>query len=287
MTQTADHQPIDSTQTYLREDVRGVFTGDDLLEVAFNLPGEPFRDVKGRRTLRVELDGRFFFIKLHYGVGWPEILKNWSQFKRPVVGAENEYIVCRALAEVGIRAPVVAAYARSSQLAPYRRSFVLCDELSDHTNLEEVAAAWLKHPPSFQQVRGLLTSVALFARRYHQQGFIHRDFYLCHLLIHNRDLADLDVQPVELGVLDLHRARRFKQIPDRWLKRDLAALLFSSMDLQLSERAWLRFVRLYTNRPLREEFAERGAFWREVKARAEKLYRDGLKRGIVQGKYPL
>ena len=277
----------DPSRAFLREDVQPVFGDGDLLEQAFDLTGEPYRDVAGRRTLRVNLINQFFFVKLHYGVGWGEVVKNWLQFKRPVVGAENEYVVCRALAEVGIRAPVVAAYARSSGLAPHRRSFVLCDELSDHSNLEEVALDWLKHPPSSAQLRGLLKSVALFAQRFHAEGFIHRDFYLCHLLIRNPDLANLDANAVELGVLDLHRARRFKQIPDRWLKRDLAALLFSTMDLPLTQRAWLRFIRLYANRPLQEEFAERGAFWREVKDRAEKLYRNGLKRGIVQGNYPL
>ena len=199
----------DPSQAFLREDVQPVFADGDLLDQAFDLTGEPYRDVAGRRTLRVNLINQFFFVKLHYGVGWGEVVKNWLQFKRPVVGAENEYVVCRALAEVGIRAPVVAAYARSSGLAPHRRSFVLCDELGDHSNLEEVGLDWLQHPPSHEQLRGLLKSVALFAQRFHAEGFIHRDFYLCHLLIRNPDLANLDANAVELGVLDLHRARRF------------------------------------------------------------------------------
>ena len=40
------------------------------------LAGEEFRRVKTRRTFRVELEGRGFFVKHHLGVGWGEILKN-------------------------------------------------------------------------------------------------------------------------------------------------------------------------------------------------------------------
>ena len=256
-----------------------------MLDQAFAMQGEIFRDVAGRRTLRVQLDERWFFLKVHPGVGWGEIVKNWVQFKRPVLGAENEYLACRDLESLGIRAPRVAAFAQSNAIAPYRRSFVLCDELADHINLEDVAAQWVQTPPTALQLRALLIAVAKFARRFHEAGFIHRDFYLCHLLIHENDFHGLDAAVPELGVLDLHRARRFERIPERWLKRDLAALLFSSMDLTSSQFSWLRFIRIYSGRPLAQEFAERGAFWREVKARADGLYAQGLRKGIVTGRY--
>ena len=84
--------------------------------------------------------------------------------------------------------------------------------------------------------------------------------------------AALEENRVELAVLDLHRARRFARIPDRWLKRDLAALLFSTLHIPLSTREQLRFLRLYAQRPLREELAARGGFWRTVVERAHKLY---------------
>ena len=274
----------DSTH-FLREDLASVWSPEDLLQAGFDLHGEVFRNVAGRRTLRVALGDRWFFVKQHEGVGWSEILKNWLQLKRPVVGAENEYIACLGLAEAGIRAPRVAAFAQSGDFAPYRRSFVLCDELSGHTNLEEVALQWLEEPPTPKASLHLLTAVALFARRFHQAGFIHRDFYLCHLLVAAEDFSRLEREVPELGVLDLHRARHFDIIPDRWLKRDLAALMFSSLDLGLTQFSWLRFVRIYCGRPLKEEFAARGKFWRQVKARADGLYREGLGKGIVAGRY--
>ena len=272
----------DPTSLFLREDVAAHWTPAEALQQAFALHGEVFRDVPGRRTLRVELGGRWYFVKPHYGIGWAEVLKNWIQFKRPVVGAENEFEACQGLAQVGLRAPVAAAYGASTGHQAQRQSFVLCDELAGFTSLEDVTEEWPERAPNPYQKRKMLYAVAQFARAFHGYGFIHRDFYICHLLADDGRLSE---GHVSLAVLDLHRARRFSQVPRRWLKRDLAALLFSSLDLGYSRRDWLRFIRLYRNQPLREVWAEEGAFWRAVLTRAEKLYDQGRRKGLVKGVY--
>lgn len=267
---------------FLRADVAQAWSDRDPLTAAFALQGEVFRDVPGRRTLRVEIAGKVYFVKLHYGVGWPEIVKNWLLLKRPVIGAENEYLACRDLAEAGIAAPVPAAYAQGPGSMAARRSFVLCDALGGFTSLEDVTDAWPQTPPSPILRRRMLYAVARFAKRFHDHGFIHRDFYICHLLADDAALAQGRFQ---LAVLDLHRARRFTDIPQRWRKRDLAALLFSTLDLGYSQRDWLRFVRLYTGLPLKQALAEQAPLWRAVRRRAEKLYSEGLRKGTVKGVY--
>ena len=120
--------------------------------------------------------------------------------------------------------------------------------------------------------------VAGFARRFHDAGVVHRDFYLCHLLEHPDPDRDL-------GVLDLHRALIFAELPPHWRRKDLAALLYSSLDLPLSRLAWLRFVRVYSGRPLREAFAEEGDLWRDVYRRALKLYRKGERKSLTRGNF--
>jgi heptose I phosphotransferase len=269
-------------EVYLRDDIAALWSREDALARAFGLRGEVFRDVAGRRTLRVEIQRRYFFVKLHYGVGWAEIFKNWLLFKRPILGASNEFEACRGLAEAGIAAPVVAAYALSRGNLASRQSFVLCDELAGYTSLEDCTDLWHTQAPDLRLKQRVLYAVADFARRFHAQGFIHRDFYICHLLAEDAHYA---TGQVSLAVLDLHRARRFDKIPQRWLKRDLAALLFSTMDLGYSRRDWLRFIRIYTGQPLSSVMAERGAFWQSVLERAEKLYDEGLRKGVVKGLY--
>ena len=271
-----------SQQLYLREDIAALWSAEDILDTAFALDGEVFRDVPGRRTLRVKLGEAYYFVKLHYGVGWGEVVKNWLQLKRPVVGAENEYDACRELAKLGITAPRPAAFAQSSGPAARRRSFVLCDELAGYTSLEDLTEHWAETPPSLAERRMLLKAVAQFAKTFHGHGFIHRDFYICHLLSNDITRA---AGKQELAVLDLHRARRFEHIPKRWLRRDLAALIFSCLDLGFSQRDWLRFIRIYTGLPLKTVFSRDARFWQTVWTRAEKLYDEGLRKGTVKGFY--
>lgn len=266
-------------ECFLRADLRGVLEEDSMLEVAAGLEGEVFRQVAGRCTKRVLLDSRWFFIKYHEGVGLAEIFKSWLSFKRPVIGARNEFEACRYLQQIGIDAPRVAAYAESGESAARRRSFVMCDELAGYEDLECVTNRWLDVAPDGREMRALVMQVAEFSRRFHAAGCVHRDFYLCHLQ------RRCDDPLAALAVLDLHRALRFDTLPWRWRKRDLAALLYSALDLPLERRAWLRFVRVYSGRRLSEEFAENGRRWEQVYRRARALYRKGDRKGLTRGNF--
>ena len=257
-------------------------THEQVLSIAARLDGEVFRAVARRRTVRMLLDGRAYFAKVHLGVGWKEILKNWLVLKPPVLGAENEYRACLHLANAGVRAPVVAGYGMSNGNPAERTSWIVTDELTGYLSLEDLVARWAQHPPKPRDVRKLVEHVARFVREFHGAGVIHRDLYICHILIDEQAWA---AGHVNLAVLDLHRAQIHARIPEKWLLRDLAALLFSTLDLGLARGAWLRFVRIYRDRPLRDVFAEEGEFWRRVLERAETLYAKGATKGLVTGDY--
>jgi heptose I phosphotransferase len=242
------------------------------------MKGEIVRDVAGRQTLRVELGGKPFYLKRHRGVGIMEILKNWLVGKRPIMGALNEFEACRHLEAKGLTAPRVAAFAEDSAWPPARSSFVLTDALEGYEDLKVKTLRWLEVPPAPAEKRRLVMRVADFARRFHDAGLAHRDFYLCHLLEHDDEQRDL-------GVLDLHRALIFDEIPRNWRRKDLAALLYSSLDLPVHPLSWLRFVRVYSGRPLREVFREDGDFWRDVYRRSRQLYRKGERKSLTRGNF--
>lgn len=265
-------------EQFIRDDVAAHF-GRDPVATAWTLDGEIVRSVAGRETLRVILDGRPYYLKRHRGVGWSEILKNWLVGKRPITGARNEFEACRHLQEMGIDAPRVAAFAEDDARVAARSSFVLCDSLESYEDLKVLTLRWLETPPDPLERRRLVMQVAAFARRFHNAGLVHRDFYLCHLLQHN------DPSVTDLAVLDLHRALIFSEIPEHWRKKDLAALLYSALDLPVGQRSWLRFVRVYTGRPLKETFSEQGDFWRQVHERARKLYRKGMRKSLTRGNF--
>ncbi|MDE0062542.1 MAG: lipopolysaccharide core heptose(I) kinase RfaP [Gammaproteobacteria bacterium] len=269
-------------EPYRRPGLAGVPTADGLLQWGESVEGDVYRQGRGRRTVRVVVNGKAYFLKFHSGVGWLEILKNWLVGKRPVLGAENEYRACRLLEDCGLNAPRVAAFAAGSGNPAARRSLVLCDELTGFTSLEDVVDGWDESPPDPVACRRLAMGVAGFVRQLHEAGVVHRDLYLCHLLLRTDAWA---AGEVELGVLDLHRARVVSPVPDYWRRRDLAALLFSALDAPVHRNAWLRFVRVYSGRPLREAFAGDGAFWRSVYRRALRLYGKGLRKGLVKGRF--
>ena len=263
---------------YLRDDVASVFA-DAPLTTAFALEGDVVRAVAGRETLRVELGGRVYYLKRHRGVGLGEVAKNLLVGKLPVLGARNEFEACRLLEARGLPAPRVAAFAESVGAAQARSSFVLCDALTGYEDLEVRTLPWLEAAPESREIRDLVIRIAACARDLHEAGVAHRDFYLCHLLVHE----DANRRP--LAVLDLHRARIFDALPESWRRKDLAALLYSSLDLPVNRRSWLRFVRLYSGKPLKVAFREDGAFWQAVYDRALSLYGKGTRKGLTAGSF--
>lgn len=238
------------------------------------LSGEDFRRVKTRRTFRVELEGKGFFVKRHLGVGWGEIFKNWLMFKAPVLGALNEFNALKRLHELGVPTMTpVACGCRGSSPAKLE-SFLITEELADMIDLETLAKTWKEAPPPSKLRKDLIRAVAESAGKMHRGGINHRDCYICHYLT-PRNGADLGKV---VYVIDLHRAQLRRRVPRRYLVKDLAGLCFSSFDAGLTRREALRFIRIYTGNKLRRELETRADFWQDVLKCAEKLYFKEYKR---------
>jgi len=232
------------------------------------LAGEEFRRVKTRRTFRVELAGRGFFVKHHSGVGWGEIFKNLLMFKRPVLSALDEHRALQKLHTLGVPTMTSAACGCRGKNPARLESFLITCELADMVDLEKLTAGWKTAPPPLQLRRDLLRAVADSAGKMHRGGVNHRDCYLCHYLTPR--------QGEEFGktvyVIDLHRAQIRDKVPHHYLVKDLAGLCFSSFDAGLTKREALRFIRLYTGNPLKRELRLNAALWSEVLKTAQRLY---------------
>ncbi len=158
----------------------------------------------------------------------------------------------------------------------------MCDELTDHVSLATLAQNWHEVPPAAALKHRIIAAVAQLTRAMHGAGVVHRDYYLYHLLV---DETQLRSGVVALSLIDLHRAQLRRDIPARWLVRDLGALLFWCLDLPITRRDRLRFIRAYSGRPLRETLQRDGDFWMRVQRRGIELYRKGKRKGIVAGRY--
>jgi len=89
-------------QVSLAEPFTTLWQGKDPFVEVERLAGRIYRALEGRRTLRTEVNGHGYFVKIHHGVGWRDIVKNWLTGKAPVLGAGNEWRALQRLHEAGV-----------------------------------------------------------------------------------------------------------------------------------------------------------------------------------------
>ena len=238
--------------TCLEEPFRTLWAGQDPFAAADALQGEVLRALEGRRTLRTEITGRGYYAKIHHGIGWREIFKNLLSGRLPVLGAGNEWRALQRLAALGVDTMRAVAFGERGSNPARRQSFIITEELAPTVSLEDFCRDWRAVPPAPTFKRALIRRVAEMARRMHGGGVNHRDFYICHFLLH----LPVDKSAPRLSLIDLHRAQVRDATPRRWRDKDLAALHFSTLEIGLTVRDRLRFLRAYFERPLRDILIE-------------------------------
>jgi len=244
----------------LPDDIRGLFGRDAFAEI-MRLQGPVYRDVTGRRTMRIALAGSSYFIKQHFGVGWGEIIKNLLSFKMPVLGAMTEVKAIQKLTEVGIATTPLVGYGVKGSNPALQQSFVITRDLGDITSLEDVCADWKNNPPDAAFKRRLMPAMAELAARLHGAGLCHRDFYLCHIVLKKAELAQGEMN---LILIDLHRMLVGQSSHGNAVMKDIAGLYFSAMDCGFTAEDWLLFRQHY--------LPQTDAFWLKVETRANQLY---------------
>ena len=235
----------------------------DTFDALMRLQGKAFRDVKGRKTIQVELAGKSYFIKQHFGVGWGEIFKNLLSFKKPILGAMTEVHAIEKLEELGIATTPLVAYGQRGSNPVNLQSFVLTQDLGDIISLEDLCADWKNNPPDAEFKRQLVIALAQLAARLHGAGLCHRDFYLCHFVLKKAKLTQGDGD-IELILIDLHRMLEGQSSGGSAVMKDVAGLYFSAMDYGFNADDWALFKQYY--------LPQTNDFWTSVEARANKLY---------------
>jgi len=232
-----------------------------------------------RKTSRLEFDGRTYYLKTHTGVGWLEIIKNWTSLRLPVLGAKNEWHGVHHLERHGIDTLTIAGYGTSRGYAG-RQSFIITEEIEGSISLEELGYEWQRNPPrnksELRYKRWLIRRIAEMARTIHQSGANHRDFYLGHFLLQREyDNGELSIKKSRLYVIDLHRMQIRRETPERWKLKDISGLRYSCLTLikagLLTQRDLYRFVSTYQGVPLCETLSGDRPFWSGVVSKADNL----------------
>jgi len=203
--------------------------------------GEMYRVGPGRRTVRAELAdpagaARVVYIKRHDRVPWQTKIRRTLGLGDPISLAEHEARNLVRLMDAGI--PTVRCAAVGWEFTNGgrgERSCLVTEELAGAVQADVYCERQFGSAGDQGKItarRRWIRALARLARQFHASGFVHRDFYLCHVLVRpvpaRRDYA--------LHLIDLQRMLRFRGgvpasprgVPERWIVKDLAALVFSS-----------------------------------------------------------
>ncbi|MFQ5544539.1 MAG: lipopolysaccharide core heptose(I) kinase RfaP [Acidiferrobacterales bacterium] len=261
---------------YIREDLKPLFCGERRVANFLKIDGQVFKQFPTRRTLKFRRGGRDFFIKSHGGVGWKLIIRKLLSLHIPVVSAKTEWHAIQALEAIGVNTMKIAAYGEEGINPATRKSFIVTEALNGTQSLEKWAPSFIEGANSAEKIRlkrALIRKIAEISRRLHSNGINHRDYYLCHFLLDVSAGRPLSTENINLYLIDLHRMQIRKRTPERWAVKDIAGVLFSSMDLGLTSADFIRFMQHYRDKSLRVILRSERAFWNKVLARAIRLYR--------------
>jgi hypothetical protein len=200
--------------------------------------GRLIRDIPGRSTRRIELpsaDGRplVVFLKRYEPdqVGLRERLRCWLGQAEPREAAcEWRMIHTLHARGFGTATPIATGEAAAGTRAV--RSFVMTAEICGG---QPADMFWRTHDRASR--RALIAAVAGFTRRFHDEGFIHKDYYLAHIFVVERD-GHLD-----LHLIDLQRVMGPARFRRRWIVKDLGGLAFSAVRSGVSRTNMLRFYK--------------------------------------------
>ena len=148
---------------YLSGELKNFFSDSDPYKVLKELNGNVYREVKNRKTLQFEYNGKSYFAKIHTGVGWIEIFKNLIQLKSPVLGAKNEWSALKLLRSTSIKTMTAVAYGEKGWNPAKRQSFIITEDLQQTISLEDYCLNWLDSKPQFSERKALICKVAEIA----------------------------------------------------------------------------------------------------------------------------
>jgi heptose I phosphotransferase len=261
-----------ANQLFLRDDFKTAWAGQDPFACVEKLTGKIYRQVANRKTLRFELNDKSYFVKIHHGIGLIETIKSFLLGNVPVWGAEEELLAIKKLQKIGVDTMTPTAFGVKGFLPWQQDSFLITEELINTISLEELCASWKVEPPTFAFKKVLIKKVAMMSRLLHSNGLNHRDFYICHFLLALSSVHAASAEGISLYLIDLHRVQQRHQTPQRWVVKDIGSLYFSTMDVPFTKRDYYRFIKHYTQQPLKQALSDT-AFWKAVSGRANQLYR--------------
>jgi tRNA A-37 threonylcarbamoyl transferase component Bud32 len=187
--------------------------------------GKVARDFPGRRTVCLDLqmpDGLQSVYLKRYEPNYLSVsrrllrLLHWPGLDDE---AMREWQMIHQVRSVGIQTATPISVGQQSAGGMVTRSFVMTLGIPEAVEGHAYAKAL-----SRQERRHFLQRVAEMARRFHHAGFVHKDYYVSHVLV------STVTNRAELFLIDLQRVSRPCCWPQRARSKDLGALAYSMLN---------------------------------------------------------
>lgn len=156
------------------------------LDSVFALDGEIVAADSMTRTMRIEINGRGYYVKRYAGLG-KKPLRRW--FATPRVQLEWENL--GHFADWGIPTARLVGYGLQSQGGRFLRGALITAEIADTTDLGWLARHGDPRLKSRRWLDGVSRQLADIARRMHGRRFVHGDFKWRNLLVDQADTLHL------------------------------------------------------------------------------------------------
>jgi heptose I phosphotransferase len=258
---------IDSLKANRLDNIDAVFAFDGGRDLAkANLAG-----FRSRCEFTLDESGVKYFLKRYDGVPLLSQLKNWFSHRNRAATAYFDIAPSKELAAAGVQTARVVAYGAVFEGLFEKRSFVITAEIANAESLEKKLPDFVSNPLSgadYRARREFIAKLADFARRFHNTGFRHRDFYLCHIFLASDE---------QFYLIDLQRA--FQPMLLRWWYRvkDITQLYYSSPGQVFTRADRLRFYLRYRGKT-KIALADR-LFIRALKFKAWRMADHDIKNG--------
>jgi hypothetical protein len=231
--------------------------------------GEHVCHKRGRSVYRFETGGKTFYLKRNH-LHPVEIWKGLMKFRLPPRSGLIEWENVQAIRKAGVPTVTPVAFGEKLFLGRELASFTLTEELRGAEPFDEfIARDWSDAPKGERrrEKRRLLRKLALLARHFHGQGLNHQDFYLNHFFLDREETFYL---------LDLQRVQRRRQVPRRYLVKDLGQLAYSSLRFPCLSRTDKLYFFLHYRGTEKLTMADRRLV-RMIEAKAARIARHDVK----------
>lgn len=253
----------------LKEPFKTLWKDKDAFTKVETIQGNLARAKETRKTIRFEINGQGYYLKLHHGTSLRIVINNLLRLRLTVLGADREWNAIHRLAEHGVDTMEGVAFGQKGSNPIRRTSFIITKDLAPTIDLHAYSQNWKNNPPSFEVKQMIIRRLATMVRKMHGCGINHRDCYLGHFLLHLP--FNGTEESLKISVIDLHRAQIRKAVPKRWRDKDLIGLYFSSMDSGLTQNDIFRFMKIYFGKPLKNIFVDEKALIKSVHKEALRI----------------